>query len=261
VTNTTKLSISTSQLFRSVEREEMAELLADPLPTTVPEVLDRLDGLQALAERAPRGQADGLACFNYLYRVITQEVQDRLTEGGTFDDAEFLIRLDVEFAARYFTSVRADAAGTPVPRSWRVLFERRGDPDIDPMRFAITGVNAHVNWDLAFALLSTCEVLDRSFGAAERAEYDAINDIFAEHMSGLRQHFENRFEQLLDRLVFDDLADDAGDLTVLLARDAAWSRAKHLATLRGQPAFDRESAAIDWRASMLGRAMLTFGVL
>lgn len=252
--------MTTSAQLSAVDQQQVAELLADPLPTTVPDVVALLDRLQVLAELTPSGRADGLACFNYLYRVITQEVQDRLVEGGTFRDPEFLIRLDVEFAARYFAAVRADAVGGPVPRSWRVLLERRGDLDIDPIRFAVAGVNAHVNWDLAFALLSTCDGLSRPFGPAERADYDAINDVFAEHMSDLRRHFENRFEQLLDRLVFDDLADDAGDLTVLLARDAAWLRAEHLATLRGRPAFDRESAAIDWRASMLGRAILTFGV-
>ena len=199
--------------------------------------------------------------FRSLYRIITQEVWDRLELGATFRDREYLAQLDVEFARLYFTAIRADAAGcAATPRSWQVLFDRRGE-DIDPMRFAVAGVNAHVNLDLAFALLATCEKLNRPFSEAEHADYDAINEIFAEHMSDLRQHFENRFERVLDKAVFDDLADDAGDLTVLLARDAAWRRAGQLWAVRGKPEFQREREAIDWRASMIGRAILTFDLV
>ena len=249
-------------MSRDPNDQSVLDLLADPLPETVQEVLKLQDELQDLVDRwPPREQADGLACFNYLYRIITQEVWDRLELGTTFHDPEYLARLDVEFARLYFTAIRADAAGgTATPRSWQVLFGRRGD-DIDPMRFAVAGVNAHVNRDLAFALLATCEKLDRPFSEAERADYNAINDIFAEHMSDLRRHFENRFERVLDKAVFDDLADDAGDLTVLLARDAAWRRAEQLWAVRGKPEFHRESAAIDWRASMIGRAILSFNLV
>ncbi|WP_028922290.1 DUF5995 family protein [Pseudonocardia acaciae] len=242
------------------DNQKVIDLLADPLPVTVPEVVSRLDALQDIADDWPRKQWDGLACFNYLYGIITKEVLERLDGGATFQDPEFLARLDVEFAKRYFVAIRADAAGAPTPRSWKVLLDSRSD-DIDPMRFAVAGVNAHVNLDLAFALVNTLEGLSREFGATERHDYDIINDVFAEHMSSLRQHFEDRLEQVLDKVLFDDLLDDAGDLTVVLARDAAWRRAVQLWGLRGTPAFQRESDAIDWRASMIGRGILTFGVL
>ena len=249
-------------MSRDPNDQSVIDLLADPLPETVPEVLELQSKLQAIADqRPPRKQADGLACFNYLYHVITQEVWDRLELGTTFRDPEYLARLDVEFARLYFTAIRTHAArGAATPRSWQVMLDRRAD-DIDPMRFAIAGVNAHVNRDLAFALLATCEKLNRTFGDTEYPDYKAINDIFAEHMSDLRQHFENRFERVLDKAVFDDLADDAGDVTVLLARDAAWRRAEQLWTMRGKPEFQRESEAIDWRASMIGRAILSFNLV
>lgn len=240
---------------RSCDEDVVA--LLTTLPEDVPGVVATLEQLQVLAQRAPRCAEDGLGCFNYLYREITEEVLDQLATGAMFHDGEFLAQLDVEFARRYFVAVRADAAGQWVPAAWRVLLQRRADRSISPLRFAMAGVNAHVDYDLAFALVSTCTVLGRTLTAAERVDYDAINTIFAGHMAGLRQHFEDHFQRELDQGLFTELADGAGDLSVVMSRDAAWHRAEHLWTLRGRPEeLERARAAIDWRASMLGLGML-----
>lgn len=233
--------------------------LATP-PEDVPGVLDRLDRLQELAESGPAGAEDGLACFNHLYREITGEVFTHLEGQDVLGEPEFLARLDVEFAQRYFSAVRADAAGAPVPRSWSVLFDRRGDRGTGPMEFAVAGVNAHVNYDLAPALVRTCTVLGLELGPSELADHQSINGIFARHMSCLRVHFETWLQRELDGTAIDKIMDGAGTLSVVLARDAAWRRAEHLWSLRTRPAeYDRECASIDWRAAMIGRGVLLVG--
>jgi hypothetical protein len=243
------------------DNQEMLELLADPLPETVHDVLRLQEKLQVVAEKWPRGTQDGLASFNYLYHIITKEVFDRLDAGTSFQDSEFLARLDVEFARRYFHAIRVYASGAQAPHCWQVLFDSRSDPEIDPMRFAVAGVNAHVDYDLAFSLVTTYEVLSRPITFDERthSDYQTLNDIFAQYMRQLRRHFESRSGRALDAVFFDALANDAGDLTVVVARDLAWHRAQRLWSLEGEPAFDCEGNAIDWRASMLGRAILTYG--
>jgi hypothetical protein len=227
------------------------------LPQDVPGVVSVLEALQVIAElRAPRLEEDGLACFNYLYREITREVRKRI-DNDEFEDADFIIRLDVEFAKRYFEAILADAVGTQVPASWSVLLDRRSAPNIEPVQFAVAGVNAHVDYDLAFALISTCRALDRPLGESERADYEAINQVFADHMGQLRQHFETRSQRRLDAGVFAQLADGVGDLAVVLSRDAAWHRAEHLNTMSDpSPELERARAAIDWRTAMVGRAVL-----
>lgn len=237
---------------------DVLECLAVP-PEDVAGVVRCLDRLQVLAEGGPRGADDGLACFNHLYREITREVLDQLTAGDRFRDPEFLARLDVEFARRYFAAVRADAAGAPAPRSWRILLDRRGDERIGPVEFAVAGVNAHVNHDLAMAVVQTATVLGRpGLGPTEHADYRAINQIFAEHMAGLREHFESWLERTLDGALIDRILDDTGSLGVVLARDAAWRRAEHLWTLRCRPAeYEQECVALDWRAAMIGRGILS----
>ena len=243
-----------------------ADAVADLLRTTpddVPGVVDRLRRLQPVLESGPRGAEDGLACFNFLYEKITSDVLEQLGEADLFRDPEFLARLDVEFARRYFTALRAEATGRTAPRAWTVLFERRSDPRIGPMEFAICGVNAHVNYDLAPAVVRTCTLLGRpELGSAEHHDHQAINAVFALHMARLRDHFQGRLGRELDGTYLDSLLDGAGSLSVVIARDAAWRRAEHLWGLRSLPSeYERECVAIDWRAAMMGRGVLSVGAL
>lgn len=229
------------------------------LPTTIPEVLTRLDAIQTQAETADdRGPRDGLACFNYLYRAITGEVWQTLQSGG-FEDEQFLATLDVEFAKRYLQALDL-YGGAPhrAPRSWRVLLDRRADKGIAPLQFAVAGVNAHVNFDLSFALVMACEALGRPLGAdTQRRDYQRVNQIFAEQMSSLRHHFEDLIERDLDRSTVNALNDRVDDMTVVLTRDAAWHRATHLWTVRAERLiFDEQEESLDLMVSLAGHGIL-----
>ena len=238
---------------------DFADFPTEP-PVDVPGVLARLEALQAIADRhPPRFAEDGLACFNYLYREITTEVWEQIQAGG-FRSEEFISRFDVEFAKRYLDAVVPRTDGRPVPESWRVLLERRSEPRINRIQFAVAGVNAHVDFDLAFALLTTCRALGRPFGEDEHYDYNRINDIFAEHMRSLRQHFEDPWMRFLDGGLLSLVADKGGDLMVVIARDLAWDRAKDLAELTGA-AFDRKSAEIDHAAAVAGVVLLEVPVM
>ncbi len=240
--------------------------VADLLRTTpedVAGVVDLLRRLQPLLESGPRGAEDGVACFNFLYEKITSEVLEQLEDQDLFRDPGFLARLDVEFARRYFAALRTSVTGGAPPRSWKVLFDRRENPDVGPMEFAVCGVNAHVNYDLSQAVVRTCTMLGRSeLGSAEHHDYQAINSVFARHMGRLRDHFQTWLGREMDDTFLDSLLDGASSLTVVVARDAAWRRAEHLWGLRSRPAeYDRECEAIDWRAAMIGRGVLSVGAL
>jgi hypothetical protein len=90
---------------------------------------------------------DGLECFNRMYLDVTVQVNNRIGQ-GFFADPAFMTELDVTFANLYFAA--ADTAGTPgaVPLAWRPLVERRATAGIEPIQFALAGMNAHINHDL-----------------------------------------------------------------------------------------------------------------
>jgi len=226
---------------------------------SVDEVIGRLEAIQThLHVHTARRTRDGLACFNHLYTVITKTVRQWIAE-GRFADAEFLTALDVAFANRYFDALRAyEADVKTAPSSWKALIERRSDWKVSRMRFAVAGVNAHVNFDLPFALVDACTAIGRDLDAGtQRADYELINDIFALRMQGLRLSYESGFvrwvdEHLLGRVenVFDDFAVDK-------ARDAAWAHAEVLWTIREDPgAMKTYECGLDSVVGLAGRGVL-----
>lgn len=229
-----------------------------PAPTTIPEVLERLVALQKHLERsAPLRRYDGLACFNYLYHVITKDVHQQV-EADRFGDRKFVVDLDIAFANRYLDALRAYAEGRHTPRSWGLLLDRRSHPGISALQFAVAGVNAHVNFDLPLALVTTCSHLRVPLNhGSQRADYQVINRIFAVHMGQLRQHFETYLERSLDGHVAS-LANRAGDVVVIVARDAAWLNASVLWPSRNNRAFHRlVSSTLDATTSLGALIMLT----
>jgi hypothetical protein len=208
-----------------------------PPVTTVREVLERLDEIQAYAEENELlGPNDGLACFNRLYRSITASVLRGL---GTrrFRDPDFVATLDVSFANRYLSTVRASVTeARVVAGAWRVLIERRDDPRIHPIQFAAAGVNAHVDLDLAVAVAATCvKMRSEPTSGKKHRDYLEINRIFAEQMRAFRESYEQGpAARLLDGIAapFLDLASDAA---MAEARALAWKRAVELWALREKP--------------------------
>src|SRR5262249_35868941 len=131
---------------------------------TIDDVLAQMRAIEA--STAPR---DGVAWFNRLYMRVTENVSARLGSGFFANDV-YIARTDVVFAGYYF---RAIAAPVP-PRSWEPLLDARADDRIAPLAFALAGMNAHINHDLAHAVFDVAlegggPVPAR--GSAEHADY------------------------------------------------------------------------------------------
>ncbi|OLL71732.1 hypothetical protein Ae168Ps1_0106c [Pseudonocardia sp. Ae168_Ps1] len=231
---------------------------------TVEEVVEALRAIRdAAAEdiRAPR--IDGISCFSRLYTTITENVLATLQgahPGRSFDDPEFLTRLDVAFARRYFAAIHAhERRDGSVPACWKVLFDHRRDPSVGHVNFAACGVNAHVNHDLALALLDTWE--DFPPTPARRADYDRVNDIFAEEMDDLREDFDAFLAGTTEGGLLDRLGNALSDLLVRATRGQAWEAAERVWRHRGDDeayrrALAAETARLDSAAAVLGWMIL-----
>ncbi len=225
---------------------------------SVEEALDRMRELTAyLIEHSPRGADDGLACFNHLYTIITSRVF-RGIHTGFFADPTYMTQLDIDFANRYFDALRTYASQpSRTPRAWKVLLDRRDSTRIHPMQFAIAGVNAHVNLDLGVAVvMSSTALRTHPTHGHQHADYLRINEIFAEEMQGLRQHYETPQERRVDEL-FVDALNAIGDWSVVLARSGAWKMALELWDAQRVPGrVDEVIELMDRNAAFLGYALL-----
>jgi hypothetical protein len=194
----------------------------------IPELLARMATIDASLP-----PSDGLACFNRIYRRITELVLGQLG-AGFFQDPAFMDHLDVVFGNLYLAAVNA-SVGPPdqVPRAWAALLEQRSDTRIAPLQFALAGMNAHINHDLPIAVVTTCVDLGTAPDVgSHHADYERINTVLASAERQVRESFEGGV-----LLASDETVPAVGDVTVnfdlVLARETAWANAVTLWALRG----------------------------
>jgi hypothetical protein len=178
--------------------------------------------------------ADGLACFNRMYLDVTRQVNTQLGQ-GFFADPAFMTQLDVAFANLYFAA--AGTAGTPaaVPLAWRPLAEQRAAAGIEPVQFALAGMNAHINHDLPVAMVSTCTALATSPEAGSHwADYQKVDQLLDAAEQSVRQSFESAAELAVDHHL-TAVANLVANWTINGARDLAWNNCLLLWAVRDDP--------------------------
>jgi Family of unknown function (DUF5995) len=99
-------------------------------------------------------------------------------------------RFDVVFAGLYFDSVEAAAAGAgaDVARSWAPLVAARRRWGVASTQFALAGMNAHINYDHAVAVVTMCRRARRE-PATMHDDYERINELLATVVRPIRQSF------------------------------------------------------------------------
>lgn len=184
---------------------------------------------------APLAPDDGVARFNELYLAVTKAV-DEQAASDHYEDPAFISRLDVVFAGLYFTAVDDDATGKEVPKAWAPLFEKRHTPGIAPLQFAIAGMNAHINHDLAVALVDTCDALKATLDEDTpiHRDYLAVNGTLQRVEGEIKARFATGALADVDK-VAGPLDDVVANWSVARARDNAWMTAQTIHALRNEP--------------------------
>lgn len=196
-----------------------------------------IDAVVARMEAIGAGlsEDDGVARFNELYLAVTREVAAQAS-AGTFEDEAYLTALDVGFAGLYFAAVDLDARGVAVPHAWAPLFQARGRKGVAAIQFALAGLNAHINHDLALALNTTCDqrgvALKR--GSAQHRDFLKVNDTLQRVQDRVKARYARGLVGWADKAL-GRLDDVVAAWKVARARDAAWTNAEALRALRRVP--------------------------
>jgi len=178
--------------------------------------------------------ADGLACFNRMYLDVTRQVNSQLGL-GFFADPAFMTALDVAFANLYFAAAGTAGTGAAVPLAWRPLVARRAVAGIEPVQFALAGMNAHISHDLPVAMVSTCMALATAPDAAPHpADYQKVDQLLDAAEQSIRQSFESAAELAADRHL-EAVANLIATWTINSARDMAWNNCLLLWAVRDDP--------------------------
>jgi Family of unknown function (DUF5995) len=226
--------------------------------STVAEVLERLEAIDSALP-----PSDGVKWFNKLYLEVTQQVVTSVP-GGRQAAPGFLEALDVAFGNLYFEAFEAAGSGTALPatypfHAWKPLFEARFATTIAPVQFALAGMNAHINHDLAIGICETCAArgTEPSDDSPEHEDYESVNGLIAKVEKQMKAWMMTGLLKELD-LAFGSVDDIVAVWDVQKARDAAWVGAEVIWSLRELPSLRQSYEAMDDRAvGFAGRALLT----
>lgn len=194
---------------------------------TLTEVITQLDKVIDWSSQSK----SRIGYFAALYRKMTVAVGNAIAN-GVFENGERMERLDVVFANRYLQAWQAYITNKPCTLAWRTTFNSNQYSPLIVLQHLFTGINAHINLDLAIAAADTCP--GASIGSLRR-DFDNINDIIfslikvveqdlvevwppLKYLTGITQH---RQEQLLH-------------FSITTARKASWMNAVALATSPNQ---------------------------
>jgi Family of unknown function (DUF5995) len=210
--------------------------------TSVDQAIARME---ALDEALPAG--DGLGCFNHMYLGVMEQIAQRLSR-GFFADPVTMTHLDLVFANLYFAAAEAREPSA-APAAWQPLLHRRAEAGIEPVQFALAGMNTHISHDLPIAIATTC--VDLSFAPTAtvfRDDYEKVDQILDAGEQSARESFESGAILAADqhlRSVINLIA----NWNLNQAREIAWNTALALWEARDLP------VASDLLRASLGRSV------
>lgn len=202
--------------------------LRDLLETPFQNINDAHERLGELETRL-RGQSDRRSVFLTVYVRMTHAVSEAI-DAGHFSDENWIRNYTVTFADYYRRALLAFERGqsAPVPRAWQIGFSVSLSGRTIILQDALLGINAHINYDLAYTVSDVGIDPDRP---AKRRDHDAINAILRRLIDDtqrvLAEIYPNEAIAALDDLL--GRGDEAIALLALVgSRDLAWRNAVHL---------------------------------
>jgi hypothetical protein len=192
-------------------------------PQNIPDVLKIMQSIDATC-----ADEDGLKWFNWLYMTVTETIENKVAGGG-FKDPAWLSELDVLFARLYFEAVAGELSGGSCPECWKAMLSVRDKVKIARIQFALAGMNAHINYDLAMAIVSTCEAMNTipQHGTTQYDDFTSVNPT----LDGLIDEAKQRLNVRLpgDALpAVSHLEDLIATWDLATFREKAWDSAQSL---------------------------------
>lgn len=154
------------------------------------------------------GAGDRRGIFLGCYAMMTRNMMAALN-AGRFHDPRWVRALLEHFAGYYFDALAAYEAGDPTaPVVWRRTFAAAGRPQTRALQNLLLGVNAHVNYDLTFAVVDLLAGEWAGLSEPERKlryeDFCQVNRIIAETVDEVQDAVLERYApamDLVDRLL------------------------------------------------------------
>jgi Family of unknown function (DUF5995) len=190
-----------------------------------------------------RSATDASGYFPAMYSCVTDRIAASI-ERGEFDDGARMDEFACTFASYY---TRARHREVPRPRCWRASWAVAGDGGLLIVQHLLLGINAHVNYDLPFAVVAVADKSGQSLESVRR-DFEAVNDVL-EDTCGEVLHRLDR----VSRWTNEAASLGGGGLfnfSLRRARRQAWEAAERVHRLDSDGR-QRYAAALDWLVAVL----------
>ena len=233
---------------------ELLAIASKPV-TSIPDVVAAFTALDAALP-----DSDGLKWFNWLYLTVTKAVDLSIGSGTRhWNSPDWLSRLDVVFAGLYLDALaKWLTPGETASKCWQVLFRARNDARLARIQFAFAGMNAHIDHDLAIAVVQTCHEfgIEPTHLSPQYDDYCGVNDL----LDGI---IDTAKKELLVGLLGNnlpslDLVENLMAMWGLRAtRECAWTNSELLWHAQSVPGLEaRMLDGLDDTAELAGRGLL-----
>lgn len=219
---------------------------------TVDDVLVGLSNIEQhfLAQRDRRG------VFATAYLHISQELNRRLAAQWFVDNA-WVRQYLVCFANLYRRAVLAYEFGehAAIPKAWKIAFDAARDRIGLVIQHLMLGINAHINHDLALALVEVGIDPNRS---ARYHDHTAVNQALEESTASLKHRVSSTYAPVLQRLdrIAGNLDEKLMNFSIPKAREHAWTFAVALTDVQDDEVHARLRRTLDEQAAVLARLVL-----
>jgi hypothetical protein len=135
------------------------------------------DGLRCVEEHLIAA-ADRRAIFASVYTLTTLRMAESI-DANEYTNTDWMKSYQTEFANHYRKALNAFASGqrSQVPNAWLMAFDAAASGQTLIIQDALLGMNAHINYDLAFAI----EKVKMSPNTTSRyLDHTRVNDVLSE---------------------------------------------------------------------------------
>jgi hypothetical protein len=229
-----------------------------PPPLTLPSLGNNIDEVfERMTELADSDQQLGSrrAIFLQLYVMVTGAVREKVRQGDYFQDSIWASRYLVAFANLYAAARYRYDRGEAVPKSWRIAFQTADNRSGLVLQDLLLGVNAHINHDLAPALIEATIDPDRD---RRYSDHNAVNRILADLTNASQDKIAALYAPGLaaaDALA-GPLDEVASAFSIEHARENAWRHAVALAAARSGFEQGLVKTGLDLQSAVLARLIL-----
>lgn len=192
-------------------------------------VVSRMQGQVNAWEAARDRRAIFLGCYTMMTRNMLLAVR-----AGEFEDGAWVDALLHRFADYYFAALDACNRQAAVPAVWRAAFDADARPQTHVLQNLLLGVNAHICYDLVFALVDTLtptwHMLDDDQRAARYRDHCRVNDIIYRTIDSVQDEIVERYDggMALVDIVFARLDEWALHRLIAGWREEVWHDALRL---------------------------------